>query len=92
MQICLLCNESLFFLICVQLCNGNILEEAKQFATKVIGQPLDSRRLSRLDVKDAANVDLLFEGRCVTMVHRCTMKPIFVEIRHKIFYFFFYVS
>ncbi|KAK3801912.1 hypothetical protein RRG08_028380 [Elysia crispata] len=44
-----------------KLCNGNILEEAKQFATKVIGQPLDSRRLSRLDVKDAANVDLLFE-------------------------------
>ncbi|RUS86456.1 hypothetical protein EGW08_005771 [Elysia chlorotica] len=44
-----------------KVCTGNILEEAKDFAKKVIGQPLDSRRLSRINVEDASNVDAVFE-------------------------------
>ncbi|GFS02156.1 3-hydroxyacyl-CoA dehydrogenase [Elysia marginata] len=45
-----------------KVCGENVLEEAKVFANKVIGQPLGSRRLSGVDVKDAGSVDSLFEA------------------------------
>ncbi|GFO42039.1 peroxisomal bifunctional enzyme [Plakobranchus ocellatus] len=43
------------------ICDGDVLQEAKAFSKKIIGQPLDQRRLSKTHVKDAADVDIKFE-------------------------------
>ncbi|BFY98349.1 hypothetical protein BsWGS_01389 [Bradybaena similaris] len=53
--------EALKYGIVDQLVSGNLLQEAKTFAKSVIGKPLDSRRLSKIAVRDADTIDKQFD-------------------------------
>lgn len=43
------------------------MQEAKTFAKSVIGKPLDSRRLSKIAVRDADTVDKQFDGNVILL-------------------------